>query len=314
MHELLFRAMGCDVHLVVNGGRDSLVWEARRRIDDLESRWSRFRPTSEVSELTRRAGYPVEVSAETVELVRRSIDGWRMSGASVDPTVLGDVLRAGYTTSFERLADQSHLDAGSFLSTGCDDIEIDGRAVRLPAGTGFDPGGIGKGLAADIVVTELVRAGAEGVCVNVGGDLRVDGPTSKGRPWTLGVENPWTGTPLVRLGLRCGAVATSSTLRRRWEVDGEVRHHLIDPATGRPSDSDLVAATVVAGEGWMADVLAKAVLLRGSAHPFDLIGGSGAEAIAIGRNGRVQATHGIAAFIGDQVLPAAIEPKEAVAC
>src|SRR4029078_51858 len=51
------------------------------------------------------------------------------------------------------------------------------EAVRLPAGTGFDPGGIGKGLAADIVVDEIRADGADGVCVNPGGDVRVDGPS-----------------------------------------------------------------------------------------------------------------------------------------
>jgi thiamine biosynthesis lipoprotein len=309
MHEAWFRAMGCDAHVAVHGGSAELLTAARRRVDDLEARWSRFRPTSEVSELNRRAGSAVAVSAETVELVERSIDGWRMSGASVDPTVLGDVLRAGYVCSFEQLGAEASA-GSSFLTTGCDDIEIIGGLVRLPAGTGFDPGGIGKGLAADFVATEVMAGGADGVCVNLGGDLRVDGCAADGVAWTVAVEDPWTGAPIVRLGVRRGAVATSSTLRRHWVADGQPRHHLIDPATGQPSMSDLVAVTVVAGEGWMADVLAKAVLLRGSAHPFDLIGGSGAEAVAVDRNGVVQATDGIAAFLGDQSLPAFLEPQE----
>ena len=56
--ELTFRAMGSDAHVIVVGGGPSLVEQARRRIDDLERRWSRFLPGSEVSELTRRAGCP----------------------------------------------------------------------------------------------------------------------------------------------------------------------------------------------------------------------------------------------------------------
>jgi len=296
MHELLFRAMGTDAHVIVVGGRPSVLHEARRRIDDLERRWSRFRPDSEVSRLNRLAGMPVEVSDETRELVSRAIDGWRMSGASVDPTVLGDVLRAGYVVSFEQLRGDAAA-AVSNLHTGCADIEVSGHTVSLPAGTGFDPGGIGKGLAADIVAVESIAAGAEGVCVNLGGDLRTAGVAPDGGPWTITIEHPLTGRELARVGMFDGAMATSSTVRRRWRHAGVEQHHLIDPATGAPSDSDLVAVTAMAGEGWMAEVLAKAVLLRGSAHPFDILGGSGAEAVAVGRDGRVQISDGLQAVV-----------------
>jgi thiamine biosynthesis lipoprotein len=173
--------------------------------------------------------------------------------------------------------------------------------VCLPAGTGFDPGGIGKGLAADIVLSELVATGAEGACVNVGGDLRVSGVAPDGA-WTVGVEHPWQRLPLVLLGLSAGAVATSTTLRRRWQVDGEVLHHLIDPATGEPSTTDLSLATVLAGEAWSAEVLAKTVLLRGAARAFDVLDAA-VEAITVDRLGRVAATAGIGAFLGDGPLP-----------
>ena len=62
-------------------------------------------------------------------------------------------------------------------------------------------------------------------------------------------------------------MATSTTLRRRWVVGGVERHHLIDPRTGTPSTSDLALVAVVAGSAWMAEVLAKGVLLRGGPTP-----------------------------------------------
>src|SRR5207244_11191700 len=114
---------------------------------------------------------------------------------------------------------------------GCTDIAVDGREVRLPAGTGFDPGGIGKGLAADMVVAEATASGAAGVCVNLGGDLRVTGLDPTDAAWTVAVEHPLAATPLAYLGLRDGAVATSTTLRRRWQVEGQPRHHPLDPLT-----------------------------------------------------------------------------------
>jgi thiamine biosynthesis lipoprotein len=303
--------MGSDVHVVVVDGADGLVERAHRRIDELECRWSRFRPESEVSRLTALAGATVVVSDDTARLVARAMEAWRLTGGAFDPTVLGDVVRAGYDRSFERLGRRATAGA-SPLGRGCPDIELDGNAVRLPAGTGFDPGGIGKGLAADMVVRELLDAGVAGICVNVGGDLRVGGEGPGGGAWTIAIEHPLRAEPLVRVGLHAGAVATSTTLRRRWRVDGEARHHLIDPDTGRPSRTDLTLAAVVARDAWVAEVLAKAVLLRGSEHPFDLSDGTGAEAVVVDHAGRVAASEHFDRYLGDAHLPPIIETSARV--
>ena len=308
--ELRCRAMGADVHVIVVGGPPGLARSARERIDDLERRWSRFIPDSEVNRLNRRSGESVTVSPETVQLVERSTEAWRLTGGSFDPTVLGDVIRAGYDRSFDEVSSFPAIGLSSF-TIGCADIQIEGCGVRLPEGTGFDPGGIGKGLAADLVSGEIMAGGAEGVCVNLGGDLRARGNGPGDGPWTVAVEHPWSEQPVARLGLTSGAVATSTTLTRRWRNEAGMRHHLIDPGTGEPSDTDLTLATVVCASGWEAEVLAKAVLLRGSAHPFDLLGGTGAEAVVVDDAGRIASSAGLAAFLGPAGLPAAVAAPDA---
>src|SRR6266536_1230255 len=104
--ELRFRAMGSDVHVLVVGGRPRLLQVARERIEQLERRWSRFQPTSEISRLNALAGAPVHVSPATLGLVQRALDGASVTGGRYDPTVLGDVLRAGYDRSFALLGDE----------------------------------------------------------------------------------------------------------------------------------------------------------------------------------------------------------------
>ena len=302
--------MGSDAHLIVVGGDDGLVELARRRIDELERRWSRFLADSEVNALNRRAGEVVPVSADTALLVRRAVEAWRLSGGTFDPTLLGAIIRAGYDRSFERLG-PTPAPAWSPLRSGVDGIEVTGDLVRLPAGSGFDPGGIGKGLAADLVAADVLAAGAAGVCVNLGGDVRVAGEGPTGDAWTIAVEHPCSAAPIAHVGLAAGAVATSTTLKRRWSVDGVTRHHLIDPGTGEPSDTDLTLASVVAADGWVAEVLAKAVLLRGAAHPFDIRGGTGAEGLVVDDAGRIETTPGLAAYLGERQrrTPMEISPR-----
>ncbi|MBI2862508.1 MAG: FAD:protein FMN transferase [Chloroflexi bacterium] len=82
--------------------------------------------------------------------------------------------------------------------------------------------------------------------------------------WTVGVEDPFFPEQnILVLSVRDRAVATSTVAHRRWRQDGHEQHHLIDPRTGRPSESDVMAATVVTNTVARAEVIAKVALLLG---------------------------------------------------
>jgi thiamine biosynthesis lipoprotein len=300
--------MGSDAHLIVVGGDPGLAASAARRIDHLERLWSRFVEDSEVNGLNRAAGSPVRVSPETALLVERALQAWRLTAGAFDPTLLGAVIRAGYDRSFDQLG-TGPPPAGSALGAGAEGIEIEGDTVRIPVGSGFDAGGIGKGLAADLVAADVLAAGAEGVCVNLGGDVRVSGTGPSGDGWTVAVVHPWSAAPIACLGLAEGAVATSTTLRRRWQAGAETRHHLIDPRSGLPSSTDVNLVTVAAAQAWAAEVLAKAALLAGSGPALDVLEGAGVEGLAVDDSGRVMSTWGLEALLGGSPLPVALEPE-----
>jgi thiamine biosynthesis lipoprotein len=163
--------------------------------------------------------------------------------------------------------------------------------MRSPAGLVLDPGGIGKGLAGDLVTAQLCAAGATGALVGVGGDLVARGTPPDGAGWVILVEDPDDpAETLARVAVDAGGVATSSTRSNRWVVDGLTAHHVIDPATGSPSSTDLAAVTVIASTGWEAEVHATAALLEGSAgavahlRAWDLTG------MAVALDGSVLAT------------------------
>jgi thiamine biosynthesis lipoprotein len=291
--------MGTRARLLVVDEPDGLIAHLRDRVADLEARWSRFRPDSEISRLNQAGGQAVAVSTETRALVRHAIEGWDVTNGLFDPTVLGDLERAGYDCSFEeverRLADglPQEPTSRSWLRRGCERIEVDDVAgtVRLPAGVGFDPGGIGKGYAADLVAEEAIDAGAAGILVDLGGDLRVRGvPPERTGCWRIGVDHPLDGPSLGPLLLADGAVATSARTRRRWTTaDGRRQHHLIDPLLGRPTDSDVLSATAVAAEGWQAEVLAKAAFVGGEVQGVGLVDRLGGAALVVAAGGAITA-------------------------
>ncbi len=292
--ELRFRAMGSDAHVVVVESRPGLLDVARRRIEDLEQKWSRFLPESEITALNEHAGSLVAVSRDTIELVTRSLDAYLLSDGWFDPTMYGALVRAGYDRTLDAVRAEPRR-GHSVLQSGAERILVTADAVALPIGTGFDPGGIGKGLAADIVVDEMVAEGAAGVCVNLGGDVRVSGVSPEGTAWCIAVEHPYQPAPLATLGLCEGAVATSTTLCRQWEIDGETRHHLIDPMTGEPSQTNRTFVSVVTGHTWAAEVMAKMLLLRPDIDPAGVLSEQ-ASALFVDRDGRVERTHGFDEF------------------
>jgi thiamine biosynthesis lipoprotein len=120
------------------------------------------------------------------------------------------------------------------------------------------------------------------VCVNLGGDVRVSGSSVDGTGWTIGVADPFDErTDLCAITLEEGAVATSSRRRRRWRRGTRELHHLIDPRTGEPSRSTLVAVTVVAGETHWAEVFAKAALVAGIDAGAQLLQGHGLSGLLV---------------------------------
>ena len=291
--------MGSEAHVVVVGGSDCVLDLARRQLGKLEALWSRFKADSEVSVLNHAAGCPVGVSPETRILLERARAGRELTGGLFDPLVLDDLCTLGYDRSFEQLA--MAIDPVGSGGCGASDkvrsewseeravFVDDGQAVHLLPGTGFDPGGIGKGLAADLLVAELLDSGADGASVNVGGDVRVEGraPTADG--WVIAVEDPWSpGRELARCALRSGAVATSSRCDRTWRRGGVDHHHLIDPRTGRSAMTGLSAVTVVAGEGWLAEVVTKAAFLAGVDGALEIVRRTGTAAWLVADDGEVQ--------------------------
>ncbi len=272
--ERSFEAMGTAVHLVVDGPAE-LLDAAEHSIHRCEARWSRFRPTSELRQLNASAGHPTVVSNETFSLVQSAIEAWRRTDGLFDPTVLPALEALGYDRSFETMTPDGsgdhHLPTGPpSVVPGPAEIGMHPAAsmIELPADLRLDLGGLAKGATADLVVDELRHAGALACCVNIGGDLRVWGSGPHQGVWEVAFKTDIDGH---RLRLAAGAVCTSSTSQRRWIRNGVTLHHLIDPSSGRPMESDVTTSTVIARTALAAEVLAKLPLGWGAAKGAEFL-------------------------------------------
>lgn len=252
-------AMGSTMHVMVVGtptATEAALSRSRDRVEELEQCWSRFRPESELSRLNASRGRTVEVSDDMATLLVELERAWRTSNGVFDPT-LGSTLAAhGYDRPFVDL-----VRGGSYPAPG----QVSGRQL--------DAGGLGKGLAADLVVDELLRRpGIEGALVSIGGDLRCDGRGPGGEEWAIEVGDVVAGVPNEVLVLARGAVATSTPARRRWRTASGWAHHLIDADTAAPAVDPPVAVTVVTDRAVDAEWVATSIASGGRSLLYRLDG------------------------------------------
>jgi thiamine biosynthesis lipoprotein len=243
-----FRSMGCEVLVA---GADARQRRAIRKLfQERDARFSRFTPTSELSQVNRKAGRSVLVSPAFAEALYAALDASRSTDGVLDPTLGWALLSAGYDRDFGDLR-ATDLPPGPAHPGRAGEVRTYGRLVTAPPGVLLDLNGVVKSMAVDDAV-ELLPGGG---WVSAGGDLAIASPTDIALP----------GGGAVRL--ERGALATSGTSRRRWVRDGIVQHHLIDARTGRPSASPWEQVTACGATCLAADTAARAAFLLGRDGP-----------------------------------------------
>ena len=224
---------------------------AEEEFHRLEALLSRFRDDSELSRLNRDGS--LEAGPDLLRVVELALAARDRTGGRFDPTVHDAVVAAGYDRSFEDIVPESHVRCQAPAVAG-GAVSVRGSRIVLDPGVHLDLGGIGKGYAAERAAELLALAGP--CLVNAGGDV-----ATRGGAWPIGVE---TAAEPLTLELRGAALATSGRDRRRWRRGGRELHHLIDPRTGAPAETDLLRVTVVAPDAVEAEVAAKALFLAGA--------------------------------------------------
>ena len=275
-----FRAMGTDIELLLDGpDAGEALAAAEDEFHRLEAILTRFRPESQLSRLNDQGS--LEAGPELLEVVELALAARARTDGRFDPTVHDAVVAAGYDRTFEELPqDGTAVNVGSVCGGS---VRVDGSRIELEPGVRLDLGGIGKGYAAARAADLLATAGP--ALVNAGGDIAF-----RGGAWPVGVE---TADGELTLELTSGGLATSGRDRRRWRRNGEELHHLIDPATGSPSPSDLLRITVVASDAVEAEVWAKALYLAGEEEAVREADMRGLPCVLVTADGRTRLAGGL---------------------
>lgn len=269
------------------------VMREYRRIDDA---MSTYKPDSEISLVNARAAEsPVAISDELFGLVERSLELSQASGGAFDITYDS----VGYLYDFR--ARQRPTDAQIEERLGAVDyrhvvLDRERRTIFFTtAGVRINLGGIAKGWVVERAAAMLRERGVEHALLNAGGDTRVLGDR-RGEPWIVGIRHPRVADEVVtRLPLIDEAISTSGDYERYFEENGRRYHHILNPATGRPTEG-ILTVTVIGPDGTLTDGLDTAIFVLGAEKGLELIERyPGYETIIVDAAGKVSYSQGLVA-------------------
>lgn len=272
---------------------------ALAEIARLEGVMSRYREASELSRLNEAAGRGAQpVSPDLAAVVGAALDACRASGGAFDPTV-APLLRAwGFYTDAPGLPTGGALRAAR-RHVGCERVRLDmaRHTIALPAGSAIDLGGIGKGFAVDRALEVLRRHNVGRVKIDFGSSSLAFAGAQPGG-WPVAVRDPCANDrAIATFTLDEGSVSSSGQYERFFTRRSRTYGHIVDPRTGAPVRSSLLAVTVVARTATEADALSTAAFVLGPVDGTRLVARTpGGAAIFISRtprplSSRVRSSH-----------------------
>ena len=236
----------------------------------LDATLSMYRDTSEVDKLNQSGGKPVKVSTDTEDVIKEALEVSKVSGGAFDIS-LGILTREWDFGGNPKVPDVKLI---SKLLPYVDykQIEVKDGSVKLGAGQAIDLGGIAKGYAADRLAVLYREKGVKSAIINLGGNIYILGKKPDGEKFKVGIEDPLdTSNYFAWMELEDVSVVTSGAYEQYFVKDGKTYHHILDPKTGYPSESDILSVSVLSKNSMLADGLSTSVFVLGSEKGLELI-------------------------------------------
>jgi len=257
-------ALGSEVLLTIDGD-NNLLTELWSKIQSFELQFSRFKPASELSLFNQKAGEKTTVTPAFRTLLVAAQSMANKTSGLYNPLTLPALQQAGYvgswplTNNFVRELNYSDRQAVPATS-----LEVGDTWAKIPAKAALDFGGCGKGYLLDRLADFLDAEHVDRYWLSLGGDIVCRGGPGSKNEWQINVdsaERPGTTIDVATNPKGCRmAIATSGVTKRK----GQDWHHLIDPRTNKPADTDVLTATITCPTALDADVFAKCLVILGS--------------------------------------------------
>jgi thiamine biosynthesis lipoprotein len=291
----------CSVRLV-GGGSEKLLDQLFARLRLIEDELSVNKPDSQIDALNDAAGLsPVALGPDAIAIVKRDLQLSAWSDGAFDPSIGPLAKLWGIGTDRARLPAPAEIAAAKAL-VGWKDIVLDesaGTVFLKRKGMALDLGSTTKGFAADAMVGLIRAAKVKGAVIDLGGNVLVEGSRPDGKPWRIGLQNPFTsdrGSFLGIASLRSKTMVTSGVYERFFFQDGVRYHHILDTKTGYPVDNGLMSVTVITPKSFDADGFTTTVFALGRQKGMALAAAKGVDVIVVDKDRKVYMSPGVSSY------------------
>lgn len=252
----------------------AILEDMKACIENMDALFDVNDPDSDISKINNAsAGDVISVDTHTAQILTKALDAYQYTNGIFDIRLLPIISLWGFDNGLYGVPDDVDISAAlESISQGSFVVDTVNNTVTKTGDTKLALGGIAKGYLGDVLLRMAQEENVVAI-INLGGNIILAGDKPDGKPWSVGVKNP-----LDEENLACSfesggnrSVVTSGAYERYFEYGGQSYHHIIDPATGYPADSDLLSVTVIGEDGSVCDALSTALFVAGKEKAIELM-------------------------------------------
>ncbi len=265
---------------------------------EIEQKTSMYLSDSEISLINSHAGIMwTEISDEMFQLLSKSKELCLQSDGRFDITI-GPLVRLWNVTSdTPKVPSESEIEA-TLKRVGINMLTLDeeAKSVKLEEPYMFlDLGGLAKGYACDLAREKYQEFGLSSCLLSLGGNIYSFGKKADGTAFVIGLRDPLGDADDIFGTITAPDMVISTTggYERYFEQDGIRYHHVLDPKTGYPAETDLLSVTIIAEEGLLADYLSTSLFIGGKEEVLKNLDQEDFDVIAIDTDNKIYLSEGI---------------------
>lgn len=296
-------AMGSKVSLTACGKNgEAAVNNAYTEVSLLDGKISDSNMNSEVAKIAQKAGFePVKIVPDTMNALKTMLEVAKATDGMYDPTIgpLVSMWNFSNNGDYVALPDQDQVNL-MMKYVGFDKLKLDENnqtAYLTDQICSLEMNSAKDGAACDDAINAYKESNAKSGIVTVGSSVGTLGTKALNKPWSVALFDPSKeaidnkqNEVLGKINLSNEFVSSESIYSKYAVVDGNVYHHILNPKTGYPADTDLIGVSVVANNGTLSDVLSTACLTVGLQQSKDLLNKFNAQAVLVDKDHHVYVT------------------------
>lgn len=279
--------------------KEEILDKVFERVKEIEDLVSINKGGTELDELNENAGIkPVKLSDTSFDIIEKALYYSEISEGGYDLTI-GPLVKLWSIGLPEAKVPTKEEINETIKNIDYSKVEIneDTNEVFLKEeGMLLDLGSIAKGYAADEIAEILREEDVNSAIIDLGGNIYALGLKEGIKNWKIGIQNPFDarGSIVGAVEISDKTVVTSGVYERYIEEDGTRYHHILNPSTGYPYETEIAGVSIIADKSIDGDALSTLIFTKGLDEGLALLEKiDGVDAIFITNDKEVYITKGL---------------------